>query len=112
MPDGPIINLTSADEHVPEIKWRIRVVKEISMAMRHSPPFHRVPNLKTIHTMINIVNMLNYLPTKAGLSTTMIPMPILNGEKLDYEKHLRFQYGQYCQVHENKTPHNINKSRT
>ena len=66
----------------------------------------------TIYEILNIGRMLNYFPTKAGVSTTMIPQAILNREKLDYEKHLQLHYGQYYQVHENETPCNSEKART
>jgi hypothetical protein len=36
LPGGPLVNLASPDEHVPEIERRIRVVKERSRAARHS----------------------------------------------------------------------------
>jgi hypothetical protein len=39
MPAGPMVNLASANEHVPETEQRIRIVKERSRATRHSLPF-------------------------------------------------------------------------
>ena len=92
MPSGPRVNLASANEQVPEIKRRIRVSKERSKYMRHSLPFHRIKKLMTIHAIINIGKMVNYFPTKIGVSTTMIPRAVLNGENLDYENLLLFQY--------------------
>ena len=80
--------------------------------MRHILPFHRIPKLITIHAILNIGMFLNYFPIKAGVSTTMSPRAILNGENLDYKNHLRLQHGQYCQLHENETPCNINKAIT
>ena len=77
--------------------------------MRNILTFNRIPKLMTTHAMLNIGKMLNYFPTKAGVSTIMIPRAILNGENLDYERHLPFQDGKYCQVHENETPHRIDK---
>ena len=106
------VNLTSASEHVPDIKQRIWVVKERSRATRHSLPLNRIQKLMTIHAIINIGRMLNYFPTKAGVSTTMIPRAILNRHDLDYKKHLQLQYGKYCKVHENKTSCNSKKART
>jgi len=49
MPGGPLVNLASANEHVPEIERRIRVVKERTRGSRHSLPFQRIPKLLTIH---------------------------------------------------------------
>ena len=34
----------------------------------------------------NIGNMLNYFPTKVGVSTTLVTRDILNEENLDYKK--------------------------
>ena len=40
---GPIVNLTSANKHVPKINHLIRMVKESFSATRHSLPFIRLP---------------------------------------------------------------------
>jgi hypothetical protein len=39
IPGGPVVNLASTNEHVPEIERRIRVVKERCRATQHSLPF-------------------------------------------------------------------------
>ena len=80
--------------------------------MRHSLLFNRIPKLMTIHAILNIGKMLNYFPTKGGIAIDMIPRAILNGENLNYNKHLKLQFGQYCQVNYNETPHNSKKART
>jgi hypothetical protein len=36
----------------------------------------------------------------------------MSGETLDYNKHLSLQLGQYCQVHEEDNPHNIQIDQT
>ena len=58
IPGGPMVNLASANEHVPEIERRIRVVKERCRATRHSLPFERIPKLLTIHIVLNVVKLL------------------------------------------------------
>jgi hypothetical protein len=112
MPGGPILNLASTNQHVPEIERRIRVVKECCRATRHSLPFERIPKLLTIHIVLNAVKLLNFFPTKGGISDTYSPKTILPGETLDYKKHLCLQVGQYCQVHEEDTPRNSQIPRT
>ena len=49
LPGGPMINLASANKHVPEIERKIRVVKERFHAARHGLPFQQIPKLLTIH---------------------------------------------------------------
>jgi hypothetical protein len=58
MPGGPMVNLASANEHVPEIERRIWVVKERCRATRHSLLFHTIPKLMTIHSVLNVVKLL------------------------------------------------------
>jgi hypothetical protein len=100
MPGGPMVNLASVNEHVTEIERRIRVVKERCRATRHSLPYERIPKLMTIHIMLNVVKLLNFFPTKGGVSDTLSHKTIMPGETLDFKKHLSLQIGQYCQVHE------------
>jgi hypothetical protein len=112
MPSGPVVNLASANEHVPEIERRIRVVKERCRASRHDLPFQRIPKLLTIHIVLNSVRMLNFFPTRGGISDHISPKTIMSSEVLDYNKHLRLQIGQYCQVHEEESPRNGQIART
>ena len=112
MPGGPRMNLTSANEHVPEIERKIRVVKERVRDVRHSLPFNKIPKILLINLVLSTVKMLTYFPTKAGISTSLSPRAIMLGESLDYKKHLSLQFGQYCQVHEEDPPCNSQAPRT
>jgi hypothetical protein len=112
MPGGPMVNLTSANEHVPEIEQRIWVVKERCRATRHSLPYERIPKLITIHIVLNVFKLLNFFPTKGGVSDTLSPKTIMSGETLYFNKHLSLQISQYCQVHEEDTPQNSQVART
>ena len=106
MPGGPRVNLTSANEHVPEIERRIRVVKERARSSRHSLPFNRIPRLLTIYIVFKAVKLLNYFPPKGGISDIVSPKTLMTGETLNYSLQLTLQIGQYCQVHEELTPRN------
>jgi hypothetical protein len=113
MPSRPImVNLASANEHVPEIERRIRVVKERCRSSRHNLPFQRIPKLLTTHIVFNSVRMLNFFPEKGGILDKISPKTIMSGEVLDYKKHLCLPIGQYCQVHKEETPRNSQAART
>jgi hypothetical protein len=107
-----MVNLTSDKEHVPEIERRIWVVKELCRTTRHSLTFETIHKLMTIHIVLNVVKLLNFFPTKGGVSDTMSPKTIMSGETLDFKKHLSLHIGQYCQVHEEDTPRNSQVART
>ena len=80
--------------------------------MQHSLPFKRIPKLLTIHIVFHSVKLLNFFPTKGGVSDTLSPRTIMSGEMLDFKKHLSLQIGQYCQVHEEDEPRNSQTART
>jgi hypothetical protein len=52
VPSCPImVNLASANKHVPEIERRIRVEKEQCQSSRHDLPFQQISKLLTIHVV-------------------------------------------------------------
>jgi hypothetical protein len=109
---GPVVNLASTNENVPDIDRHIWVVKECWQATRHSLPFERIPKIMTVHIVFNMVKLLIFLSTKGGVSETLSPKTIMLGETLDYKKHLSLQIRHYCQVHEEDNPSNIQLART
>ena len=107
-----MINMASTNKHVPDIKCKIRLVKEQCQETRHGLPFQRIPKLLTIRIVFQTVKLLNFLPTKGRISDTLSPKTIMYDEIIDYKKHLSLQIGQYCQVHEEDAPCNIQNPRT
>jgi hypothetical protein len=114
IPGGSVVNLTSANEHVPEIdiERRIWVVKERCRATWHSLPFEQISKIMTIHIVLNVVKLLISPPTKGVVFETLSHKTIMSGETLDHKKHLSLQIGQYCQVHEEDNPRNRQLART
>ena len=53
-----------------------------------------------------MVKLLNFFPTKGGISDTLIPKIIMSGKILYLKKHLSLQIGQYCKLHEEYAPRN------
>jgi hypothetical protein len=64
---GPAMNLTSANEHVPEIERKIRVIKERLCAIIYSMPVNAVPSLVMIHVVMFVAKALNIFPVKGGI---------------------------------------------
>jgi hypothetical protein len=78
-----MVSLASANEHVPEIERRIRVVKERRQATPHSLPFHTIAKLMMIHIVLIVVKLLIFFPTKWRVSGTLSPKTIMDGKTLD-----------------------------
>jgi len=100
---GIILNVTSRDEHVPEIERYIRTVKERVQAIVNTLPFEQYPNRLIVETVYNAIFWLNCFPHKDGIHPTLSPRTIVTGSTIDYNKHCILQFGTYVQVHE---PHN------
>jgi hypothetical protein len=108
---APWLNLTSANKHEPFIKRRICVVKERVQLIQHSLPFQTIPKVILTHMVLYAVKLLNYFPVKGGVSEIYGPKAIMSGKVLDFKKN-SLPFGSYCQVHEEKLPHNSLVNRT
>ena len=107
---GPKMNLASANEHVPEIERKIRVIKERTRAVRYSLPCNALPALVTTHAVLFVTKQLNLFPVKGGISGWS-PKQIMTGEVVHY-KFCSIPFGCYCQISKEGTPRNSMLVRT
>ena len=61
---GIILNVAAANEHVPEIERRFRVIKERSRGIRNSLPYVTMPKIMIIELMDFVVHWPNAFPCK------------------------------------------------
>ena len=97
---GVTLNETSRDEHVGDIERYIRTIKEWMRSIYNTMPFHKVPARLVIEMAKTVVFWLNAFPVSRGASRDLSPRTILTGQKVDYKRHCRFQFGEYTQTHE------------
>ncbi len=62
---APKLNLASANEHIPEIEQKIRVIKERVRAV--------IPAWMLVHAVLFVTKQLNLFPVKGGLSSKLSP---------------------------------------
>ena len=91
---GPLVNLATANKHIPDIKRKIRVVKERCTATLQGIYFQRILKLLNTHVFLNTAKTLNLFPTKGLISESLSPKTIMSGKTLDFKNHLRLQLGQ------------------
>ena len=96
---GVTLNETSRDEHVGDIECYIRTAKERMRAIYNTLPFHKVPARLVIEMAKTAVFWLNAFPVLGGTLRDLSPRTILMGQKVDYKRHCRFQFGEYAQTH-------------
>ena len=107
---GVMLNETSRDEHVGDIERFIRTVKERMRAIYNTLPFHKVPTRLVAEMAKACVFWLNSLPPHSNFGNELSPRTIVTGQKLDFKRHCRFQFGEYVQTH--KEHDNSMMSRT
>ena len=100
---GVTLNATSRDEHVGEIEWFIRTIKERMRAIYNTLPFRKIPARLVAEMGKACVFWLNSLPPQSNFGNDLSPRTIVTGQRLDFKRHCRFQFGECVQSHE---PHN------
>ena len=97
---GVTLNETSRDEHVGDIKRYIWTVKEHIRAIFNTLPVNKIPAWLVVEMAKASVFWLNGMPPKDSFGNQLSPRTIITGQKLDYNRHCRFQFGEYVQTHE------------
>ena len=97
---GVTLNETSRDEHVGDIKRYIWTVKEHIWAIYNTLPFNKIPAWLVVEMAKASMFWLNGMPPKDSFENQLSPRTIITGQKLDYSRHCRFQFGEYVQTHE------------
>jgi hypothetical protein len=97
---GVRVNITSRNEHVPEIERHIRTVKERARAVLTTLPFKKIPSRMLAELIYSCTFWLNSFPHSDGISRTLSPRGIITGSCLDYKKHCQLEFGEYVHTHE------------
>ncbi len=82
---APKLNLSSANEHVPEIDRKIWVIKEPVRAVVYSLPVNALPPVVLVNAVLFVTKQLNLFPVKGGISTQFSPKQIMTGEVVHYK---------------------------
>ncbi len=70
---APRLNPTSANEHVPEIERKIRVIKKQVRAVMYGMPFNAVPLVICVSAVLFVTKQLNLFPVKGGILANYSP---------------------------------------
>jgi hypothetical protein len=97
---GITLNKCSREEHVPVAERRIRTLKERCRSISNTLPFPKFPTRLTIQMVSTCNFWLNIFPPKDGISRNINPRELITGIQIDYNKHIRAEFGEYVQVHE------------
>ena len=99
---GITVNAASANEHVAGIERETRVLKEWVRARWSTMPYQKIPIIMITELAKDVVTWLNSFPSKSSLVQTVGVRALITGVNFDYALHCWAEFGQYCQVHEDK----------
>ena len=94
----PILDTTGANDHVPDAERYIRTIKDRVRSTYRMLPFQYIPRLVLVQLTRNCVFWLNAFPHPDGISNEHSPRYIMTGTQLNYDKHVRCEFGAYAQV--------------
>ena len=110
--DSIEVNTSGARDHCPEIERSIRTIKERCRSVIAVSPFDYFPDQYVIHLVYFVTTMLNCLPSQSGLFGRYSPRELVFRRPVDYQKHLRFEFGAMVEASEDPTVTNTMASRT
>jgi hypothetical protein len=97
---GVALDSTGRDEHVGDIERYVRTMNERMRATYNTLPVTHMPPHLVIEMAKQAVFWLHSFPRVDGVSDHMSPREIMTGQRLNYARHCRFEYGKYVQSHE------------
>ncbi len=106
------INTTVVHEHIGEIEWFIRTIKEHSRALVSDLPYNTLPRQVTIHLVYFAVLLLNSLPVAARVSKKYSLRKIVLDRKLNFDKHCKATFESYVEAHDGPTITNTMRPHT
>jgi hypothetical protein len=92
---GTMPNIVAQGEHVPEIEWHIRTLKEQVQAIYNTLPFKSISKRMLIELIYNCTFWLNRFPNTEGVSASMSPRSIITGYTYNLDRDMNEKYGEH-----------------
>ena len=100
-----------AGGHEPHVERDNKTFKERIRCIFASLPFARIPIRLTIELAMAVTYWLNCWCNSVGVSKTVSPRELIKGIRLDADKHLKFQFGEYVLGNEDDTNNGVTEGR-
>jgi hypothetical protein len=106
------INYASTQEHVPRAERNNRVLQERVRAAYHRFSYTHLPRTLVKYLVMESAEKLNFFPKKYEVSKVFSARMIMHHENLDYERHCKYQIGEFVQAHKEPNHTNTNAPRS
>eukprot|EP00804_Cyclotella_cryptica_P009736 CCRYP_011246-RA/>CCRYP_011246-RA protein AED:0.32 eAED:0.32 QI:0/-1/0/1/-1/0/1/0/207 len=95
------VNITTRNEHVPEIERKIRVIKERVRCYKADMPVKELPSIIIKRMVLNAVLFLNAYVDKQGVSEEYSLRELILGWQLHWKRHCKYHFGAYWEAYDN-----------
>ena len=102
------VNITTRNEHVPEVERKIRHIKERARCMQADLPYSIMPGVMIKRMVLNAVLFMNAYIDKQGISDEYSPRELIQRWQLDSKRHCKYHFGAYGQAYDGLDPAVIN----
>eukprot|EP00804_Cyclotella_cryptica_P004105 CCRYP_019110-RA/>CCRYP_019110-RA protein AED:0.32 eAED:0.32 QI:0/0/0/1/0/0/2/0/274 len=89
------VNITSRNEHVPEIERNIRHIKERVRSIRSELPYSIMPGMMIKRMVLHAVLFMNAYVDKQGISDEYSLRDFILRWQLNWKLHCKYQFGAY-----------------
>jgi len=77
------MNFSNPGDHVPEVEWNNRTIKERIRATFHRLPYKAITHIMVWYLVMDCTHKINMFPAKGGISQYYSPIIILGQWALD-----------------------------
>ena len=93
-------NETGTDYVLVVVEHRMWFLKERCRCFQNTVPFKKLPGMLIVQMVSTCNFWLNMYPPTDGISRNINPRELMTGIKIDYNKHMRAEFGE-CVQHDN-----------
>ena len=97
---GITLNTCSNDEHVGEIECLLQIIKERICGTYNTISFKKFPGRVIVELVAFCIFWLKSLYPSRSIADGLSPQTIITGLTIDYNKHVKHEFGKYVQTHE------------
>ena len=102
------INCAESQEHVTRAQKNNHFIQENIQAEYHRLPFTHLPRFFVKYIVMESTNKLKFFSNKYCASKYFSPRMIILKENLDWERHFKYQIGEYVLAHDDPDRTNTN----
>ena len=96
---GAMLNMTSHDEHIPEVERYIHTLKECMRSIYNTLQIKKYPKCLLIELVYMQNVCLNVLPHPDGISKVQSPKELIMSFRVEFAHHCNLEFSEFMHMH-------------